>query len=111
MYNMEALALMVLPQSSGNHQVMHKKNSVTLTNRPRSTISNPKQGLTDLHKFVRYGSPSCNGSLIIIRKPCGDGITELRNDGNCQYVYAPPLGGGHNKQCWLCWQDSALVLI
>ena len=76
----------------------HKTISVTLTNRPRSTISNPKQGLTGLHNFVRYQSHTYNGSPLIFWKPSG--ITDTRIHGSTEHsqdMYMPPLGGGHNN--------------
>ncbi len=83
----------------------HKTICVTLKNRPRSTISNPKQGLTGLHNFVRYQSHTYNGSPLIFQKPSGIaelGITDTwihRHTDTWKIpsnVYASPLGGGHN---------------
>ena len=49
--------------------VPNKIISVTLTNSPMSTISNPMQALTGLHKCIQFKSHIPNGSPGIIQKP------------------------------------------
>ncbi len=75
---------------------MHTKNSVILTNKPRSTTSNPKQCTADLHKYVRYQSHTPNGSPVIIWKPSVMDLMDVMDGTLFPSVTAKCPQGGHN---------------